>query len=167
MEDTQDTRGPVVEARGLVRQYGAVRALDGLDLTVPGGMIYGLLGPNGAGKTTLIRCLLGLVRPDAGSLRVLGHAFPAGTAAVRAATGYMTQAPALYADLSVAQNLAFFARVLGVPAGEREGRIADVLRLVELLDRKDSAVANLSGGMRQRLSLACALIHQPRLLLLD
>src|SRR4051794_9333289 len=113
MDGTNDG-APVVEARGLVKQFGGVRALDGLDPTVPRGMIYGLLGPNGAGKTTLIRALVGLVRPDAGTMRVLGHDLPAGAAAARAGIGYMTQVPALYGDLSVQQNLEFFARVFGL-----------------------------------------------------
>ncbi|MGI8586104.1 MAG: ABC transporter ATP-binding protein [Chloroflexia bacterium] len=164
----QADAGAVVEAAGLVKQFGAVRALDGLDLTVPAGMIYGLLGPNGAGKTTLIRTLVGLVRPDAGTLRVLGHAMPGGAAAIRAATGYMTQVPALYGDLSVQENLEFFARVFGLDdTTARKARIGEVLDLVELSGRASTPVGNLSGGMRQRVSLACALVHHPRLLLLD
>ncbi len=159
---------PVVETAGLVKQFGAVRALDGLDVTIPGGIIYGLLGPNGSGKTTLIRALVGLVRPDAGTVRVLGHPMPASGAAARPQIGYMTQAPALYSDLSVAENLDFFARVFGLnEAGARKARIQEVLQLVELDTRARDPVANLSGGMRQRVSLACALVHRPRLLLLD
>src|SRR5215204_5589004 len=100
MENTNGREAPVIEVTGLVKQFAGVRALDGLDLTVPGGIIYGLLGPNGAGKTTLIRSLVGLARPDAGQVRVLGHVLPQEGDAVRAATGYMTQVPALYTDLS-------------------------------------------------------------------
>jgi ABC-2 type transport system ATP-binding protein len=158
---------PAIVVQGLVKKFGEQRAIDGITLTVPSGIIYGLLGPNGAGKTTLIRSLVGLVRPDAGTIQVLGHTMPGGAGPVSAATGYMTQAAALYADLSVRENLSFFARVFGVPARERAARIDEVLDLVELRDRAGSSVANLSGGMRQRLSLACALIHRPRLLLLD
>src|SRR3954466_8597068 len=98
---------PVIEVTGLVKQFGPLRALDGLDLTIPPACIYGLLGPNGSGKTTLIRLLVGLLRPDAGAVRVLGHSLPADAAPARAQIGYMTQAPALYNDLSVNENLAF------------------------------------------------------------
>ncbi len=158
----------VVEVAGLVKQFDGVRALDDMHLTVPAGMIYGLLGPNGAGKTTLIRALLGLVRPDTGTVRVLGHPIPAQAAAVRGRIGYRTQAPALYSDLSVRENLEFFARVFDMNnVAQRKARIQEVLELVELADRQTSPVANLSGGMRQRVSLACALVHRPRLLLLD
>ncbi len=159
---------PVVAVQGLVKQFGAVRALDGLDLTVPAGLIYGLLGPNGAGKTTLIRSLVGLVRPDAGTVHVLGKRLPAEADAVRAMVGYMTQVPALYSDLSVWENLEFFARVFGLSnAVERRARIREVLTLVELSDRANSPLGDLSGGMRQRASLACTLVPRPRLLLLD
>ena len=122
-----------------MKQYGPTPALDGLEVTVPRGVIYGLLGPNGAGKTTLIRALVGLVRPDAGHVRVLGHDYPGGAAAARAAIGYMTQVPALYGDLSVQQNLEFFARVFGLnDAAARKARIAEVLALVDLRDRGDT-----------------------------
>jgi ABC-2 type transport system ATP-binding protein len=168
MSSSKAAHPAVVEVTGLVKQFDGVRALDEMHLTVPAGMIYGLLGPNGAGKTTLIRALLGLVRPDAGTVRVLGHPIPAQAAAVRAHIGYMTQAPALYSDLSVRENLEFFARVFDMndPA-RRKARIQEVLELVDLAGRQTSPVANLSGGMRQRVSLACALVHRPRLLLLD
>ena len=123
----------VVEVTGLVKQFDGVRALDDMHLTVPAGMIYGLLGPNGAGKTTLIRALVGLVRPDAGTVRVLGYPIPAQAAAVRASIGYMTQVPALYSDLSVRENLEFFARVFDMnDAAQRKARIQEVLELVEL-----------------------------------
>ncbi|HUS15484.1 MAG TPA: ABC transporter ATP-binding protein [Chloroflexia bacterium] len=157
----------VIVVEDLVKQFGPLRALDGLALSVPRGMIYGLLGPNGSGKTTLIRTLVGLVRPDRGTVRVLGRSVPADAAAVRGQIGYMTQVPALYSDLSVTENVDFFARVFDLPAGERATRVREVLDLVELLDRAGTPIANLSGGMRQRVSLACALVHRPRLLLLD
>jgi ABC-2 type transport system ATP-binding protein len=168
MERTNGRAAPVIEVQGLVKQFGGVRALDELDLTVPGGIIYGLLGPNGAGKTTLIRSLVGLTRPDAGRVHVLGHALPRDGDAARAEIGYMTQAPALYADLSVGENLDFFARVFGMSAAAtRRARIQEVLALIGLEDRSKSPVSELSGGMRQRVSLACTLVHRPRLLLLD
>lgn len=168
MESTNGRTAPVIEVQGLVKQFGDVRALDGLDLAVPGGIIYGLLGPNGAGKTTLIRSLVGLARPDAGQMRVLGHPLPQAGDAARAAIGYMTQVPALYADLSVGENLDFFARVFGLrDTATRRARIQEVLALVELEERIKSPIGELSGGMRQRVSLACTLVHRPRLLLLD
>ena len=154
---------PALEARDLRKRFGEVEALRGLSLTVRPGEIYGLLGPNGAGKTTFIRCVAGLVRPDAGTLTVLGG--PARAAVGSGRVGYMTQAAALYAELSVDENLRFFGALVGLRDMER--RIEEVLRTVELLDRRSSSVGTLSGGMRQRASLAVALLHAPALLLLD
>jgi len=152
-----------IHATGVRKQFGQLDALDGLDLQVRSGEIYGLLGPNGSGKTTLIRCLAGLIRPDAGSMTVLGQAPRDAVAAGR--VGYMTQAAALYGDLSVDENLEFFARLEGVEDGDE--KIEAALRTVDLLSRRRSIVSTLSGGMRQRISLAAALLHQPDLLLLD
>ncbi len=152
-----------VHATGVRKKFGMVEALAGLDVDVRSGEIYGLLGPNGSGKTTFIRCLAGLLRPDAGSLTVLGRTPRDTVAAGR--VGYMTQAAALYIDLSVTENLAFFARLEGLANAPE--RIESALRTVDLLDRRRSIVATLSGGMRQRVSLAAALLHQPDLLLLD
>ena len=161
-------QGPAVEVSGLVKQFGAVRALDGLSLTIPRGIIYGLLGPNGAGKTTLIRALIGLVRPTSGSVVVMGHDVQTAGAQVRAGSGYMTQSPALYNELSVWENVDFSARIFGLADdGKRKERINEVLRLVDLDQRANTPVSNLSGGMRQRTLLACTLVHQPQLLLLD
>jgi ABC-2 type transport system ATP-binding protein len=160
--------GDVVVATDLVKQFGDVRALDGLTLSIRKGESFGLLGPNGSGKTTLIRMIAGLVLPTSGSLNVLGHAVPAEAAQVRKRLGYMTQLQALYNDLSVWENVQFFARIFGMnDKAARDSRVAEVLTLVELLPRKDSLTGNLSGGMKQRVSLACALVHNPELLLLD
>jgi ABC-2 type transport system ATP-binding protein len=150
-------------ARGVRKRFGTLDALDGLDLEIRGGEIYGLLGPNGSGKTTFIRCIAGLVRPDAGEITVLGRAPRDVVAAGR--VGYMTQAAALYAELSIDENLEVFARLEGVE--DADARIEEVLSTVDLLDRRRSIVSTLSGGMRQRVSLAAALLHRPDLLLLD
>lgn len=147
------------------RRRARVRALDGVSFQVEAGETFGLIGPNGSGKTTLIRLLLGLGRPTSGVVRVLGHAMPDRHVATQ--IGYMTQASALYGELSARDNLAFFGTLYGLHGRILSERIAETLALVGLLDRSTATVNTLSGGMRQRLSLACALIHQPRLLFLD
>jgi ABC-2 type transport system ATP-binding protein len=129
-------------------------------LRVKQGEIYGLLGPNGAGKTTLIRAFVGLVEPSGGTVTVLGQRMP--NVGVLRNVGYMTQQAALYPGLSVEENVRFFGAINGAEEGVKEA-----LELVDLFDRRTSVVATLSGGMRQRCSLACALVHKPQLLLLD
>jgi len=155
----------VVETQSLCKYFGPVHAVDGLDLAVQAGEIYGLLGPNGSGKTTLIRLLIGLLKPTSGRAAILGQAMP--DKAILSQVGYMTQVSALYDDLSVKDNIAFFAEMCGLPPAGSQARIAEVLELVNLQDRAGSLVRTLSGGMKQRTSLACALVHRPRLLLLD
>ena len=156
---------PAVEVEGLSYRYGATKALDGLSLTIKQGMTYGLLGPNGAGKSTLIRVLVGLLRPQSGIARVLGRT-PG--RAVAQDIGYMPQLSALYLELTAQENVDFFARLYGLARrGERMQRVDETLRLVGLWERRKDPVHRFSGGMRQRLSLACALVHRPRLLLLD
>jgi ABC-2 type transport system ATP-binding protein len=152
-----------VVAQGVRKRFGAIEALRGLDVRIRAGEIYGLLGPNGSGKTTFIRCVAGLLRPEAGSLTVLGGVPRAAVSAGR--VGYMTQVAALYGELSVQENLSFFAALQGVPHADE--RIEDALRTVDLLDRRRSVVNTLSGGMRTRISLAATLLHRPTLLLLD
>jgi ABC-2 type transport system ATP-binding protein len=154
----------VVQAERLSKHFGPIRAVDGLDLAVRPGEIYGLLGPNGSGKTTLIRLLIGLLKPTAGRATLLGRLMP--DKAVLAQVGYMTQAHALYSDLTVRDNVAFFAEMCGLARADRE-RIDEALALTELTDRARSPVRTLSGGLKQRTSLACALVHGPRVLLLD
>lgn len=149
-----------VDVENVVKSFGTIRALDGITLRVRQGEIYGLLGPNGSGKTTLIRAVVGLVAPDSGTVTVLGRRMP--DLNILSSVGYMTQAAALYPDISVEENLRFFAAISGA-----DSNVDEVLRVVELEQRRKSVVATLSGGMRQRCSLACALVHRPRLLLLD
>ncbi len=150
-----------VDIEGIRKNFGGLRALDGVNLHIKTGEIYGLLGPNGAGKTTIIRAIVGLVAPDAGTVTVLGRRMP--DVDNLRNVGYMTQQAALYPGLSVEENLEFFAAINGA---EKQG-VTDALKLVRLDDRRKSVVATLSGGMRQRCSLACALVHKPKLLLLD
>ena len=158
----------VITAVDLVKQFGEVRALDGFSLSINKGEVFGMLGPNGSGKTTFIRMVAGLIIPSSGSLTVLGHSVPKEAATVRPRIGYMTQLQALYNDLSVWENVQFFARIFGMnDKATRDKRAEEVLNLVELLPRKSSLTGNLSGGMKQRLSLACSLVHNPELLLLD
>jgi ABC-2 type transport system ATP-binding protein len=153
-----------IRSEGLVRTFGRVRALDGLDLAVRTGEILGLVGPNGAGKTTFIRSVAGLLRPTAGELQVLGEHPGRGVAAN---IGYMTQSAALYEDLPVRDNLAFFGRLFGLSTSRIRERTAEVLEIVQLEGKERALVRHLSGGMRQLTNLACAMIHDPRLLLLD
>jgi ABC-2 type transport system ATP-binding protein len=149
-----------VDVENVVKSFGTLKALDNVTLRVRQGEIYGLLGPNGAGKTTLIRSIVGLVAPESGTVTVLGRLMP--DLDILGRVGYMTQAAALYPDLSVEENLRFFAAISGA-----DSNVDEALKLVELDQRRKSVVATLSGGLRQRCSLACALVHRPRLLLLD
>ena len=153
---------PAVEAIGLVKAFGETRAVDRIDLSLAPGRIYGMLGPNGAGKTTLIRLLAGLARPTAGHAIVLGTPMP--SRPILARIGYMTQSDGLYGELSVWENLRFFAAM----CGQRDAAVMhETLAMVELDARRDTPVLDLSGGMRRRLSLACALVHRPEVVFLD
>jgi ABC-2 type transport system ATP-binding protein len=149
-----------VDLEDVTAAFGSLKALNGVTLRVRAGEIYGLLGPNGAGKTTLIRHVCGLLAARSGTVTVLGRRMP--DIAVLRHVGYMTQQAALYPTISVEENVRFFAAIYGADGGVREA-----LELVQLWDRRNSVVGTLSGGMRQRCSLACALVHKPELLLLD
>lgn len=153
---------PAVVVEGLGKRFGRIDALREVTFEVEPGQTYGLLGPGGCGKTTLIRLLLGALRPSAGRAVVLGRPVPSPVTA--AAVGYMPQLPALYLELTARENVSFFASLYGVHSRQA---VEETLSLVELADRADSPVSTFSGGMRQRASLACALVHGPRLLLLD
>ena len=157
-----ETMKAAVVTEGVAKSFGPVQAVRGVTLRVGAGLTYGLLGPSGCGKTTLIRLILGTLRPSRGSISVWGHPVP--SRAVLSETGYMPQDTGLYTELSARENVAFFARLYG---RRGQGDVEQVLDLMELSDRADSPVNTLSGGMQRRVSLACALVHQPRLLLLD
>src|SRR6476660_2523378 len=156
-----------IRLRGFVKRFGSLTAVDGLDLDVPFGACVGLLGPNGAGKSTTMKALTAQVIPDEGELEVLGHALPGDSKQARALMGVVPQLDNLDVSLTVEQNLLVFAYLYRVPARERKAAIERALGVANLTGRRESKVDKLSGGMRRRLLIARALIHQPRLVLLD
>jgi ABC-2 type transport system ATP-binding protein len=156
------TGEPAIVTTALTKRFGELTAVDGIDLALAPGRIYGLLGPNGSGKTTLIRLLAGLARPTSGTASVLGVEMPSRPNLER--IGYMTQADGVYAELSVWENVRFFAALFGV---RDHAALEHTLDVVDLADRRDTPAYQLSGGMRRRLSLACALVHRPAVLFLD
>lgn len=156
---------PMVVTDQLVKEFGRLRAVDNLTMTIRAGETYGLIGPNGSGKTTLIRMLVGLIRPTRGIIQVMGERIP--SAKVAPHIGYMTQLTALYNDLTARENMQFFCSIYGLRGKAQKQRIDEMLERVELADRANDVVAHFSGGMKQRLSLACALVHHPSLALLD
>ncbi len=160
-----DQSAAAIVVDDLRKRYGKIEALRGVSLSIPRGEIFGLLGANGAGKTTLIKSLIGSLRPNGGSARVLGLDPLTQKAALRRQIGYMPQTPVLYDDLSARDNIRFFGRAHRMPHLEQE--ISTVLDFTGLREREHSPVHQFSGGMKQRLSLACTLVHQPRVLLLD
>jgi ABC-2 type transport system ATP-binding protein len=154
-------RDAAISVRDLVVERGGTRVLPGISLEVARGVVTGLLGPSGSGKSTLLRAIVGVQIVESGAVEVLGE--PAGSPALRRRVGYMTQAPSVYGDLSVRENLSYFARVLGAP---RE-TIDALLARVELAELSDRLVRRLSGGQRARVSLAAALLADPDVLVLD
>src|SRR5262245_42349095 len=156
-----------IETTGLTRSFGAVRAVDGLELRAPAGRIYGLVGPDGAGKTTTLRILCGALRPDGGRASVAGIDGVKDPEEVRRHLGYMPQRFSLYGDLTVRENIRFFADVYRVPRAEQAALTARLLEFSRLAHFQDRRADALSGGMKQKLALACTLIHRPRVLLLD
>lgn len=155
-----------IVARGLLKSFGKLKALNDLSVRMPRGTTYCLLGPNGSGKTTFIRAVAGLLRLDGGDLSVLGEPVHS-VNRVYPRIGYMTQHKALYPDLTLRENMEFYAGLYGIEGWERDERISELLEMVDLADHIDRITGALSGGMYQRLSLACTLIHDPDLLLLD
>lgn len=156
-----------IQARALRKQFGDVVAVDGVDLDIPSGQIYGFLGPNGSGKTTIIRILCGLLTPSGGDVRVLGLEIPAQAETLRRRIGYMTQKFSLYDNLTVQENMQFMGRVYGLPRGDAAARIKELLDRYALTAMRDRFASAMSGGQRQRLALAVATLHAPTLLFLD
>ncbi len=164
---TDDPPIPAIRARGLSKRFGTLLAVDGVDLTVPRASVYGFLGPNGSGKSTTIRMLCGLLTPGAGEIEVLGLKIPQQAEALRKRIGYMTQKFALYEDLTVRENLEFLATVQGLSREQRRTRIDELLDAYNLADRARQLAGTMSGGQKQRLALAGAVVHKPELLFLD
>jgi len=157
----------VIETHNLTKRFKNVTAVDGLDLSIQRGEIFGLLGPDGAGKTTTIRMLCAIMDPSAGSARVAGFDTVTESEEIKKRIGYMPQQFSLYGDLTVLENLTFFADVFQVERQEREERIARLLNFARLTEFKERRAAHLSGGMQKKLALACTLIHQPEIIFLD
>jgi len=156
-----------IRARGLTKRFGAVVAVDRVDLTVPKASVYGFLGPNGSGKSTTIRMLCGLLTPSAGEIEVLGLRIPEQAEPLRRRIGYMTQKFSLFEDLSVRENLEFLAAVHDLPRRDAARRIDALIAHYDFEERRDQLAGTLSGGQKQRLALAGAVIHDPELLFLD
>ena len=157
----------LLDVRGLSKSYGDRRAVDGVSFQVQAGQTVGLIGPNGAGKSTTVAMICGLLRPDAGSVELDGVAMGAGAVAAQRNIGYVPQDLALYEDLSARENLRLFAALYGIKGKALAARCDEVLALVNLLDRAGDKPATFSGGMKRRLNIAAALMHDPQLLILD
>jgi ABC-2 type transport system ATP-binding protein len=160
-------REPAVSTDRLSKRFGALSAVEGLTLSIDAGEVFGLLGPNGSGKTTTIRMLCGLMEPTSGSARVVGFDVARDPAKVRGSIGYMSQRFGLYHDLTVLENIRFYAAVYGLIGRERRERIDELLQELGLAGRAGQLAGTLSGGWKQRLALACSTAHRPRMLFLD
>lgn len=159
--------GPAIEVRDLCKSFGNFRAVDHLSLTIKQGEIFGLLGPNGSGKTTTINMISGLSVPTSGDVQVMGFDVRHNARRVHQILGSVPQETALYEELTAWTNMDFHADLFGIPRKQKKERITKLLELVQLLDRKDSRVGTFSGGMKRRLALARALLHDPQLIYLD
>jgi len=159
--------GLALKVEGLTKQFGSFLAVDHVSFEVRRGEVIGYLGPNGSGKTTTIRMLCGLLHPTEGTAQVMGHDVVRDPEAVKREIGYMSQKFALYDDLTVRENLEFYAGVYEIPRETEQQRLDEILRMAGLEGRLDSLTADLSGGWRQRLALGCAMVHEPPLIFLD
>src|SRR5215204_7670576 len=158
---------PIIEVHGLTRRFGDHVAVDDVSFTVYEGEVFAFLGPNGSGKSTTIRMLCGILTPTSGEGRVLGYDVATEGERIKRSIGYMSQRFALYEDLSVRENLEFYAGVYEVPARERRQRVEELIAMAGLTGRERQLSGQLSGGWKQRLALGCAIAHRPRLLFLD
>jgi len=158
---------PLIEVHDLHKSFGGTYAVDGLNLQVGAGEMVGLVGPDGAGKTTAMRLLCGALRPDAGQIRVAGHELPGQVEKAREQIGYLAQRFSLYGDLTVLENLNFFGEIFEVPDADLPARLQELLAFAGLAEFADRPATALSGGMQKKLGLACALVHRPKVLLLD
>lgn len=158
---------PVIEAHNLKKSYGGKEVLSGLDLKVEAGQIYALVGPDGVGKSTILRILSTLIKADGGEIKVLGLPIPAEIEKIRTLIGYMPQQFSLFEDLTVEENMRFFGDIFSLPPASRQKREQELLQFSRLAPFARRKVANLSGGMKQKLALSCALMHSPPLLFLD
>jgi len=165
MYETISRNGRVIEVRKLVKRFGLKTVLRGLDFQVKSGEFVALLGPNGAGKTTFLRILASLSRPSLGEVRIAGYRLPAQAAAVRRRLGVVSHLPLLYGDLTAEENLRFYGRMYGIPLLSE--RVADVLELVGLANRRRDLVRTYSRGMQQRLAIGRAVLHDPEVVLFD
>ena len=156
-----------IETHKLTRKFGNLVAVDNLTLSIPEGTVFGFLGPNGAGKTTTVRMLTALIAPTSGTANVIGHELGAGNRSIRRSVGILTETPGLYDRLSAEQNLIFFARLYDVPAQRAQEQAERYLRMLELWERRSDRVGGFSKGMRQKLAIARALLHEPRVIFLD
>jgi len=156
-----------LELRDLARRFGALTAVEGLSLTIPKGELFGLVGPDGAGKTTTLRMLAGILGPSVGDALVAGHSIRTAPEAVKSRIAYMSQRFGLYEDLTVAENMDFYGGIYGLEGAGRRGRIAEVVTFLGLDRRLNQLAGTLSGGWKQRLALACALMHRPAVIFLD
>jgi ABC-2 type transport system ATP-binding protein len=158
---------PAIETRKLSKSFGSVTAVDQLDLAVAAGEIFGLVGPDGAGKTTTMRLLTAIMDPDGGEARILGRHSVLEAEAIKEDIGYMSQRFGLYPDLTVSENINFYADIYGLPHRGRSRKIAELLAFSNLTPFKKRQAGKLSGGMKQKLGLSCALVHTPKVLFLD
>jgi ABC-2 type transport system ATP-binding protein len=156
-----------IETHKLTRTFGNLTAVDNLTLSIPEGTVFGFLGPNGAGKTTTVRMLTALIAPTSGTANVIGHQLGTDNRSIRRSVGILTETPGLYDRLSAEQNLIFFARLYDVPAQRAKEQAERYLRMLELWERRSDRVGGFSKGMRQKLAIARALLHEPRVIFLD
>ena len=161
------TGSPIIEVKDLTRRFGALTAVDHLNLEVAPGEIFGLVGPDGAGKTTTLRLMCGLMEPDQGQVLISGHDATRETDVVRDHIGYMAQRFGLYPDLTVDENMFFYADLFGITGRDREELLPDLLHMTRMAPFRKRQAGRLSGGMKQKLALMCTLLHKPRVLFLD